>query len=53
MKSDGKLGRNMLKGFIGDQINASLCAVGHGRFKFEVQRVIENGYSILRQESRN
>ena len=29
MKTDGKLGRNMLKGFIGDQINASLCAVGH------------------------
>jgi IS5 family transposase len=29
MKSDGKLDRNMLKGFIGDQINASLCAVGH------------------------
>jgi IS5 family transposase len=29
IKSDGKLGRNMLKGFLGDQINASLCAVGH------------------------
>jgi len=29
MKSDGKLRRNLLKGFIGDQINATLCAVGH------------------------
>jgi transposase, IS5 family len=29
MKSDGRLGRNMLKGFLGDQINASLCAAGH------------------------
>ena len=27
--------------------------VEEGRFKFEEQRVIENGYSILRQESRN
>ena len=29
MKSDGKLGVNYLKGFIGDTINALLCAVGH------------------------
>lgn len=29
MKSEGKLRRNMLKGFIGDRINAILCAVGH------------------------
>ncbi len=27
MKSDGKLGRNFLKGFLGDQIN--LCGIGH------------------------
>jgi transposase, IS5 family len=29
MKSDGKLGRNFLKGFLGDQINSVLCGVGH------------------------
>lgn len=29
MKSDGKLGRNFLKGFLGDQINGILCGVGH------------------------
>jgi IS5 family transposase len=29
MKSDGKLGRNFLKGFFGDQINSILCGVGH------------------------
>ncbi len=29
MKSDGKLGRNFLKGKIGDQLNAVLCAIGH------------------------
>ena len=29
MKSDGKLRRNLLKSFVGDQINAILCAVGH------------------------
>lgn len=29
MKEDGKLGRNWLKGSIGDKINALLCGVGH------------------------
>lgn len=29
MKSDGKLGRNYLKGIIGDHLNAVLCAIGH------------------------
>jgi IS5 family transposase len=29
MKSEGKLGRNYLKGIIGDQLNALLVAVGH------------------------
>lgn len=29
MKSEGKLGRNFLKGFLGDQINSILCGVGH------------------------
>ena len=29
MKSEGKLRRNFLKGFFGDQINAILCGVGH------------------------
>lgn len=29
MKNDGKLGRNFLKGFFGDQINGILCGVGH------------------------
>ena len=29
MKNDGKLGRNFLKGFLGDQMNAILCGVGH------------------------
>ncbi|MBE8215971.1 MAG: hypothetical protein HAW62_06585 [Endozoicomonadaceae bacterium] len=29
MKSEGKLRRNMLKGKIGDKINAILCVVGH------------------------
>jgi IS5 family transposase len=29
MKSDGRLHRSMLKGFLGDQFNAILCAVGH------------------------
>lgn len=29
MKAEGKLGRNWLKGMLGDQINALLCAVGH------------------------
>lgn len=29
MKSDGLLGRNFLKGFLGDRINAILCGAGH------------------------
>jgi hypothetical protein len=29
MKSEGKIGRNYLKGIIGDQLNALLVAVGH------------------------
>lgn len=29
MKSDGKLGRNYLKGRLGDHLNAVLCAIGH------------------------
>jgi IS5 family transposase len=29
MKEEGKLGRNWLKGSIGDKINALLCGVGH------------------------
>lgn len=29
MKSDGKFGRNYLRGKIGDQINAILCGIGH------------------------
>jgi len=29
MKSDGKLGRNYLKGKIGDHLNAVLCGIGH------------------------
>ncbi|MCG8341200.1 MAG: IS5 family transposase [Cytophagales bacterium] len=29
MKNDGKLGLNYLKGVIGDELNAVLCAVGH------------------------
>tara|TARA_R110002074_G_C12460979_1_gene659425 strand:+ start:124 stop:1464 length:1341 start_codon:yes stop_codon:yes gene_type:complete len=29
MKNDGKLGRNYLKGVIGDKVHAILCAVGH------------------------
>lgn len=29
MKSDGKLGRNFLKGVLGDCMNAILCGIGH------------------------
>lgn len=29
MKSDGLLGRNFLKGMIGDAVNAVLCGIGH------------------------
>ena len=29
MKSDGKLGRNYLKGLLGDCLNAILCGIGH------------------------
>ena len=29
MKAEGKLGRNALKGKLGDMVNAILCAVGH------------------------
>ena len=29
LKSDGKMGRNYLKGKVGDQLNAILCGVGH------------------------
>jgi len=29
MKSDGKLGKNYLKGVIGDKLNALLCGIGH------------------------
>ncbi|GAB2921273.1 hypothetical protein GCM10027093_70130 [Paraburkholderia jirisanensis] len=29
MKADGKLGRNWLKGALGDAINAVLCGAGH------------------------
>jgi IS5 family transposase len=29
MKSDGRLGRNFLKGALGDAMNAALCGAGH------------------------
>lgn len=29
MKSDGKLGRNFLKGLLGDEMHALLCGIGH------------------------
>lgn len=29
MKNDGKLGRNYLKGVLGDKLNAILCGIGH------------------------
>lgn len=29
MKSDGRLGRNFLKGIAGDAMNALLCGAGH------------------------
>ncbi len=29
MKNDGKLGRNYLKGLLGDKLNAILCGIGH------------------------
>lgn len=29
MKNDGKLGRNYLKGTLGDRLNAILCGIGH------------------------
>ena len=29
IKSDGKMGKNYLKGKIGDQLNAILCGIGH------------------------
>lgn len=29
MKSDGRLGRNFLKGALGDAMNAVLCGAGH------------------------
>ena len=29
MKNDGKLGRNFLKGVLGDKLNALLCGIGH------------------------
>lgn len=29
MKNDGRLGRNFLKGAIGDAMNALLCGAGH------------------------
>lgn len=29
MKSDGKLGRNFLKGVLGDELHALLCGIGH------------------------
>lgn len=29
MKNEGKLGRNFLKGRLGDIVNATLCGVGH------------------------
>jgi IS5 family transposase len=42
MKSDGKLGLNYLKGKIGDQLNALLCAIGHnGRMILNFLRSIQ------------
>ena len=29
MKTDGKLGKNYLKGILGDKLNANLCGIGH------------------------
>ena len=29
MKSDGRLGRNYLRGILGDYLNAILCGIGH------------------------
>ena len=39
MKNEGKLGRNYLKGMVGDQINALLCGVGHN-FKMILRKII-------------
>jgi transposase, IS5 family len=39
MKNEGKLGRNYLKGILGDQINALLCGVGHN-FKMILRKII-------------
>ena len=39
MKNDGKLGRNYLKGFLGDQMNAILCGAGYN-FKMILRKII-------------
>jgi len=47
MKSDGKLGRNYLKGVLGDKLNALLCGIGHN-LRFIVRKII---YSERSQRS--
>lgn len=38
MKNEGKLGRNYLKGFLGDQLNALLCGIGYN-FKMILRKI--------------
>jgi hypothetical protein len=45
MKTDGKLGRNFLKGIIGDQIHALLCGMGHNMRM--LANFIKKQYSIV------
>jgi IS5 family transposase len=45
MKSDGKLGRNYLKGEYGDKLNAALTGIGHNL------RIILNKISPKRTKS--
>jgi len=47
MKNDGKLGRNYLKGQLGDRLNAVLVAIGHNlRLILNYLRIL---FALIRQ----
>jgi transposase, IS5 family len=46
MKNEGKLGRNYLKGILGDFLNATLCGIGHN-LKLIVRNLFSPGKDVL------
>lgn len=46
MKNDGKLGKNYLKGVLGDKLNAILCGIGHN-LRLIIRKIYSSEKSIF------